>query len=114
MGIAQILYCIVALILGMLLDNMLKNVCGCKVVVEGHADSGARGGGVVLCRDFGDCKPGQGTYGPCYSDPSASGQVADPEECMCTGFFGLTAFRFHCSGEFENLCRFGRGTYRMG
>jgi len=29
------MYCIVALILGMLLANMLKNVCGCKTVVEG-------------------------------------------------------------------------------
>jgi len=32
MGTDQIMYCIVALILGMLLANMLKNVCGCKVV----------------------------------------------------------------------------------
>ena len=31
----QILMCVVALILGMLLANMLKNVCGCKVV-EGN------------------------------------------------------------------------------
>ena len=36
MGTDQIMYCIVALILGMLLANMLKSVCGCKVV-EGHA-----------------------------------------------------------------------------
>jgi len=28
----QILMCVVALILGMLLANMLKSVCGCKVV----------------------------------------------------------------------------------
>jgi len=32
MGTDQIMYCIVALILGMLLANMLKNVCGCKTV----------------------------------------------------------------------------------
>ena len=31
----QIVMCVVALLLGMLLANMLKNVCGCKVV-EGH------------------------------------------------------------------------------
>ena len=31
----QILMCVVALILGMLLAHMLKSVCGCKVV-EGH------------------------------------------------------------------------------
>jgi hypothetical protein len=35
MGTDQIMYCVVALILGMLLANMLKNVCGCKKVVEG-------------------------------------------------------------------------------
>ena len=35
MGTDQIMYCVVALILGMLLANMLKNVCGCKTVVEG-------------------------------------------------------------------------------
>ena len=32
----QIMCCIVALLLGMLLANMLKNVCGCKNVVEGN------------------------------------------------------------------------------
>ena len=35
MGTDQIMYCIIALILGMLLANMLKNVCGCKNVIEG-------------------------------------------------------------------------------
>jgi hypothetical protein len=38
MGTDQIMYCVVALILGMLLANMLKNVCGCKKVVEGSSD----------------------------------------------------------------------------
>lgn len=36
MNTEQILMCVVALILGMLLANMLKSVCGCKVV-EGMA-----------------------------------------------------------------------------
>ena len=36
----QIMYCIVALILGMLLANMLKSVCGCKGVVEGQSGQG--------------------------------------------------------------------------
>ena len=36
MGTEQIMYCIVALILGMLMANMLKSVCGCKLV-EGYA-----------------------------------------------------------------------------
>ena len=31
----QIMYCIVALILGMLIANMLLSVCGCNAVVEG-------------------------------------------------------------------------------
>ena len=31
------LMCVVALILGMLLANMLQNVCGCKNVVEGQS-----------------------------------------------------------------------------
>jgi len=35
----QIMYCIVALIIGMLLANMLKSVCGCKVV-EGNSCGG--------------------------------------------------------------------------
>jgi len=34
----QIVMCVVALLLGMLLANMLKNVCGCKVV-EGQGNS---------------------------------------------------------------------------
>jgi hypothetical protein len=37
MNTEQILMCVVALILGMLLANMLKSVCGCKVV-EGQED----------------------------------------------------------------------------
>ena len=32
MGTEQIMYYIIALILGMLLANMLKSVCGCKTV----------------------------------------------------------------------------------
>ena len=38
MGKDQIIYCIVALILGMLLFHMLSNVCGCKNV-EGAVDT---------------------------------------------------------------------------
>jgi hypothetical protein len=36
MGTDQIMYIIVALILGMLLANMLKDVCGCTVVEGQH------------------------------------------------------------------------------
>lgn len=35
MNSQTIVYCVVALLLGMLLAHMLKDVCGCKVVVEG-------------------------------------------------------------------------------
>jgi len=46
MGTDQIMYCIVALILGMLIANMLKNVCGCKVVegvgAEARGDTGVQ------------------------------------------------------------------------
>ena len=39
----HILMCVVALILGMLLANMFKNVCGCKVVEgKGNVDNEAQ------------------------------------------------------------------------
>ena len=40
----QILMCVVALVLGMLLANMLKSVCDCKVV-EGQGGDPVRRGG---------------------------------------------------------------------
>ena len=46
MGTDQIMYCIVALILGMLLANMLKNVCGCKTV------EGWKTNGVTQTKDY--------------------------------------------------------------
>ena len=45
MNSETIVYLVVALLLGMLLANMLKNVCGCKTV-EGQAGCGTRGCGV--------------------------------------------------------------------
>ena len=36
-----IVYCVVALLLGMLLANMLNNVCGCKNIVEGKNSQSA-------------------------------------------------------------------------
>ncbi len=38
MKMETIVYCVIALLLGMLLANMLKNVCGCGDVVEGQCD----------------------------------------------------------------------------
>jgi hypothetical protein len=58
MGTDQIMYCVVALILGMLLANMLKNVCGCKTVVEGALDWGALGGALEPPNIFRDLQDG--------------------------------------------------------
>ena len=41
----QIMYCVVALILGMLMANMFKSVCGCKNVVEGVGKGRGKGRG---------------------------------------------------------------------
>lgn len=38
MNSETVVYCVVALILGMLLAHMLKSVCGCNKVVEGAAE----------------------------------------------------------------------------
>ena len=40
MNTENIVMCVVALLLGMLLANMLKNVCGCKNIVEGQELTG--------------------------------------------------------------------------
>ena len=42
MNTETIVYCVVALVLGMLLANMLKSVCGCKNLVEGQSGRGHR------------------------------------------------------------------------
>ena len=47
MNTEQILICVVALILGMLLANMLKSVCGCKLV-EGTAPGATVQGTCIL------------------------------------------------------------------
>jgi hypothetical protein len=63
MGTDQIVMCVVALILGMLLANMLKNVCGCKVV-EGFGAKGAACDTQSLSIDCGfglACKSGSPT-----------------------------------------------------
>ena len=49
MDTKTIVMCVVALLLGMLMANMLKDVCGCKAVVEGQ-HGGSRGGRVVTTR----------------------------------------------------------------
>ena len=56
-----VVYCVVALLLGMLLANMLKNVCGCKTV------EGASGWN---CSNVCDNVEDYGGWGPeeCKSD----------------------------------------------
>ena len=44
-----IVYCVVALLLGMLLANMLKNVCGCKTVEGSNHESTNSG---IVCTDL--------------------------------------------------------------
>lgn len=68
-----ICYCVVALLLGMLLANMLKNICGCKDLVEGLDENSSCyrwlnddanldeqgnkpcGNGIKINEDGGDC-----------------------------------------------------------
>ncbi len=40
MNSQTVVMCVVALLLGMLLANMLKSVCGCKNIVEGQRHKG--------------------------------------------------------------------------
>ena len=72
-----IVYCVVALILGMLLAHMLKSVCGCKVVEGGgwhHLTSNPPPSDFYGCCD-------------CFQD---GGQVENYTECMNTrGCWGL-------------------------
>lgn len=51
MNSQTIVYCVVALLLGMLMANMLKSVCGCNKVVE------AMSKGRKPCHDHTDCGP---------------------------------------------------------
>jgi hypothetical protein len=60
MNTQTIMCCVVALILGMLLANMLKNVCGCKLV-EGQMTG-------ALCDSKDDCISGNCGLNPVYND----------------------------------------------
>lgn len=69
----QILMCVVALILGMLLANMLKSVCGCKVVegqvvIDGISCIGQKASYCTeQCKEIsgGNFKYGLCTFGAC-------------------------------------------------
>ena len=51
MNTEQILMYVIALILGMLLANMLKNVCGCKLM-EGHNDTSGNNAQSCVCSNI--------------------------------------------------------------
>ena len=77
-----IVMCVVALLLGMLMANMLKSVCGCKTVVEGTWLGKKWGGG----EGIGIAKPGMdcgGIYGDCNSWTDT--QRLDPASCESQG-----------------------------
>ena len=59
----QIMCCIVALLLGMLLANMFKNVCGCKNVVEGQGDDCIKN-----CLNEAPCKENNMEILKCFGD----------------------------------------------
>ena len=72
-----IVCCVVALILGMLLANMLKSICGCKNVVEGQCAKDE-----CWCVDMGETVPPQ-----CY----------DAKECPDYSPSDLLGPRSRCS-----------------
>ena len=47
MNTETIVYCVVSFLIGMLLANMLKNVCGCNKTVEGAWDVDSQSGDTV-------------------------------------------------------------------
>ena len=47
MNTETIVYCVVSFLIGMLLANMLKNVCGCNKTVEGSWDVDSQSGDKV-------------------------------------------------------------------
>ena len=73
MNTEQILMCVVALILGMLLANMLKSVCGCKNLIEGQI----HGSGVPVV-PICTCDNSQST---CNKDDNLSCRGTDLDEC---------------------------------
>ena len=80
MNSETIVMCVVALLLGMLLANMLKNVCGCKNVVEGNAP--------LPCNTL-HVGPGGSNWDPGQSGASDSHQPTngplDPTTTICHG-----------------------------
>ena len=64
MNSQTVVMCVVALILGMLLAHMLKDVCGCKTVEGTESAPGTEG---ACCSDDNDCRSGN-----CDSDKDSN------------------------------------------
>jgi len=80
----QIIMCVVALLLGMLLANMLKNVCGCKVI-EGQGNEACFDEDFTFDRC---CGPGAATA-DCFPEGligEAAGGLLTKDRCCPQGF----------------------------
>jgi len=96
MGTNQIMYCIVALILGMLMANMLKSVCGCKNVVEGGRASPTPTGPSAT-----ECVSESVFESSKCNKYSSKGQFSDCKKCV----FGENQSSFGESGAIMGLWR---------
>ena len=87
MNSETIVYCVVALILGMLLAHMLKSVCGCNKVVEGSVKVGDDNADACDKSDD-DCTNSFGRTGggPCQipGDCWCSAELGEDENGLCT------------------------------
>ena len=81
MNSQNIVMCVVALILGMLLANMLKSVCGCKVV-EGQCQASKGGWDAPGCQTcYNENKPTQMVIGPKGATVKAGSYATAWETC---------------------------------
>jgi hypothetical protein len=86
------------LILGMLLANMLKNVCGCKNVVEGKSDAAPDLGLPAVsasCTPHDDSEVGATS---CTTDFTGTPETCDTTNCMYTPYFDDTCTQFLNTG----------------
>ena len=79
----QILMCVVALILGMLLANMLKNICGCKLVEGGgHVAPALRVGHGSQTLEDREGPPGSNNrYNFCWQNVNDCNGGSDMDNC---------------------------------
>jgi len=87
MDTKTIVMCVVALILGMLMANMLKSVCGCKTVVEGAGGAPDRGLQAVGydCNLTAGCAFDQTRGNPSYCSGTLLGQGREDQKYSSSG-----------------------------